>query len=99
MQQGLLLTAVDFVFESDTYMIPALIGSSVDVVGTTDSQRGRQCDKHHVCRDALVIGSHVCFRKARFAWREGVVEYVLEVYSLFDGKDCKVGYLPKHLAV
>ena len=24
---------------------------------------------------------------------------MLEVYSLFDGKDCKVGYFPKHLAV
>ena len=92
MQQGFLLTAVDFVSESDTYMIPSLIGSSVDVVGTTDSQRGCQCDKHYVCVEALVIGSHVCFRKARFSWREGVVEDVLEVNSLFDGKDCKVGY-------
>ena len=93
------MTTVDFVSESDTYKIPLLICSSVDVVGTTDSQRGRQCDKHYVCGEALVIGSHVCFRKARFAWREGVVEDVLEVYSWFDGKDCKVGYLPKHSAV
>ena len=59
MQQGLLLTAVDFVSKSVTYMIPLLIGSSMDVVGTTDSQRGRQCDKHYVCGEALVIGSHV----------------------------------------
>ena len=89
MQQGLLLTAVDFASESDTYMILALIGSRVDIVGTTDSQHRRQCDKHYVCGEALVIGSHVCFLKAQFAWREGVVEDVLEVYSSFDGKDCK----------
>ena len=68
----MLLTAIDFVSKSDTYMIPLLIGSSVDVLGTADSQRGRQCDKHYVCGEALVIGSHVFFRKARFAWREGM---------------------------
>ena len=60
---------------------------------------GPQCDKHYVCGEALVIGSHVCFSKARFSWREGFVDNVLEVYSLFDGKDCKVGYLRKDLAV
>jgi len=80
-------------------MNPALIGSSVDVVGTTDNQRGRQCDKHLVCGEALVVGSYVFFRKTQFAWRAGVVEGVLEVYFSFDGNDCKVGYLLKHLAV
>jgi hypothetical protein len=79
-------------------MNPTLIGSSVDVVGTTDNQRGRQCDKHLVCGEALVVGSYVFFRRAQFAWRAGVVEDVLEVYSSFDGNDCKVGYLLKHLA-
>jgi len=42
---------------------------------------------------------YVFFRKTQFAWRAGVGVYVLEVYSSFDGNDCKVGYLPKHLAV
>ena len=46
-----------------------LIGSSVHVVGTTDNQRGRQCDKHLVCGEALVVGSYVFFRRAQFAWR------------------------------
>ena len=79
MHQGLFLGAVDFVSKSDTYMNPNLIGTCVDVVGTTDCQRGRQCDKHPVCGEALAVGSHVCFRKTQFAWREGVVEDVLEV--------------------
>lgn len=65
-------------------MNPTLIGSSVDVVGTTDNQRGRQCDKHLVCGEALVVGSYVFFRRAQFAWRAGVVEDVLEVYSSFE---------------
>jgi len=64
-----------------------LIGSSVDVVGTTDNQRGCQCDKHLVCGEALVVGSYVFFRRAQSAWRAGVVEDVLEVYSSFDGND------------
>ena len=80
-------------------MNPTLIGSSVDVVGTADNERGRTCDKHPVCGEALVVGSYVFFRKTQFAWRAGVVEDVLEVFSSFDGNDCKVGYLPKHLAV
>ena len=46
-------------------MNPALIGSSVDVVGTTYNQRGLQCDKHLVCGEALVVGSYVFFRKTR----------------------------------
>jgi hypothetical protein len=41
----------------------------------------------------------VCFRKTRFAWRDGKGENVLEVYFLKEGlQTCKVGYLGKHLA-
>ena len=79
---------------------PDLIGSEVEVVGTTETQRGRSCAKHRCCGEALVrVGSHVCFRKTRFAWRDGEEEDVLEVIHLEDGlATCKVGYLPKHLA-
>ena len=50
-------------------MNPTLIGSSVDVVGTTDNQHGRQCDKHLVScgEDLIVVGSYVFFRKTQFA--------------------------------
>ena len=81
-------------------MDPDVIGSEVEVVGTTESQRGRSCAKHNCCGEALVrVGTHVCFRKTRFAWRDGEEEDVIEVYFLEDGlATCKVGYLPKHLA-
>ena len=60
----------------------------------------RSCGDHNCCGAVLVrVGSHVCFRKARFAWRDGKEEDVLEVYFLQGGlRTCKVGYLAKHLA-
>ena len=81
-------------------MDPNLVGSQVEVVGTTESQCGRSCRDHNCCGAALLrVGSHVCFRKTRFAWRNGKEEDVLEVYFLEEGlQKCKVGYLAKHLA-
>ena len=97
-----LLDPVLYMVENRGFAIdPDLIGSEVEVVGTTESQRGRSCAKHRCCGEALVrVDSHVCFRKTRFAWRDGEEEEdVLEVYFLEDGlATCKVGYLPKHLA-
>jgi hypothetical protein len=45
------------------------------------------------------VGSYVCFSKARFAWRDGKEENVVEVFHIKEGrKTCKVGYLAKFLA-
>ena len=91
---------VDVVEARGFALDPNLIGSEVDVVGTTKFQRGRSCGDQVCCGTALLhVGSHVCFHKTRFAWRDGAEEDVLEVYFLQDGlRTCKVGYLPKHLA-
>lgn len=100
-KKGCQLDSVLDVVEARGFALdPNLIGSAVEVVGTTESQRGRSCDDHGCCGTALLrVGSHVCFRKTRFAWRDGEEEDVLEVYYLKDGlRTCKVGYLAKHLA-
>ena len=100
MQRKLFVSAMKCVSKSDIYMSPNLIGSSVDVVGTADRQQGRNCAKHPCsCGQALVVGSYICFRKEQFAWQGAGIEDVLVVYSMFEGMECKVGYLPKHLAV
>jgi len=90
---------MDIVEASGAFMDRNIVGSQVDVVGIGESQRGRSCNKHHVCGSQLREGSYVCFRKTRFAWRGGDEEDVLEVFHLGSGiMGCKVGYLPKHLA-
>ena len=98
---GLILNSVLEVVESSgTFVDPNIVGSDVEIVGTGESQRGRSCGEHNVCGNALVRGgSYVCFDKARFAWRDGKEENVVEVFHVKEGrKMCKVGYLAKHLA-
>jgi hypothetical protein len=98
---GCILNSVLEVVESSgTFVDPNIVGSDVEVVGTGESQRGRSCGEHNVCGTALVrVGSYVCFGKARFAWRDGKEENVVEVFHVKEGrKTCKVGYLAKHLA-
>jgi hypothetical protein len=77
-----------------------IAGSNVETVGTGESQRGQSCSEHYVCGTTLVhVGSYVCFGKARFAWRNGKKEDVVEVFHVKEGrKMCKDGYLAKHLA-
>jgi len=59
-----LLDSVWDVVENHRFALdPDLIRSEVEVVGTTESQRGRLCTKHSCCGEALVrVDSHVCFR-------------------------------------
>jgi hypothetical protein len=98
-QNHTLVYAMDIVEASGAFMDRNLVGSHVEVVGIGESQRGRSCNKHRVCRSQLREGSYVCFRKTQFAWRGGDEEDVLEVFHLINGiMGCKVGYLPKHLA-
>ena len=59
---------LDLVEASVLAMDPNLAGSEVEVVGMTESQRGRSCGDYDCCGTALVhIGSHVSFRKTQFA--------------------------------
>ena len=90
---------MDIVEVSGAFMDCNIVRSQVEVVGIGESQRGQSCDQHRICGSQLCKGSYVCFRKTRFAWRGGAKEDVLEVFHLDSGiMDCKVGYLPKHLA-
>ena len=84
---------------SGTFVYPNIVGSDVEVVGTGESQRSRLCSEHYVCGTTLVcVGSYLCFVKARFAWRDGKEEDVVEIFHVEEGwKTCKVGYLAKHL--
>ena len=84
---GCILNSVLEVVESSgTFVDPNIVGSDVEVVGTGESQRGRSCGEHNVCGIALVrMGSYVCFGKARFAWRDGKEENVVEVFHVDEG--------------
>ena len=90
----------DLIQKNGHFMDPNLVGSSVEIVGINESQRGRSCDDHVICGQSLKRGSYVCFCVERFNWRGDKEEDVISVYLLKNGvRTCKVGYLPKHLAV
>jgi hypothetical protein len=94
-----LVSAMDIMEASGPFMDRNIVGSHVDVLGIGESQRERSCNKHCICGSQLREGRYICFRKMRFAWRDGDEEDVLEVFHLDSGiMGCKVGYLPKHLA-
>jgi len=99
---GRIINSVLKVVESSgTFVDPNIVGSDVEVVGTGESQRGRSCGEHNVCGGTALarVGSYVCFGKARFAWRDGKEEDIVEVFHVEEGrKTCKVGYLAQHLA-
>ncbi len=70
-------------------------------MGTGEKQRNStgKLHKEVPCGSQLRVGKFVCFRKNRFAWRNGNDEDVLDVFVVKNGiQGCKVGYLPKHLA-
>ena len=49
---------MDFVSQSNKYMNPDLVGSSVDVVGTAEGQCESSYAKHpETCGEALQVGS------------------------------------------
>ena len=82
--------------------IARVVGTLVDIVGTSAEDRGRSCSRHTCCGHQISKGSVVRFVQERMAWRDqGRVEDVLAVYAVAgDGTtSCKVGFLPLHLAV
>jgi len=94
-----LISAMDIVEASGSFMDRNIVELQVEVVGIGESQQGRSCNKHRVCGSQLCEGSYICFHKTQFAWRGGDEEDVLDVFQLDSGiMGCKVGYLPKHLA-
>jgi hypothetical protein len=90
----------DLIKKNGHFMDPDLVGSSVKIVGINESQRGCSCDDHVVCGQSLKRGSYICFCAEHFNWRGDKEDDVISVYHLKNGvRTCKVGYLPKHLAV
>ena len=100
-EEGMLECALKIIEYSGVFLDHNLIGSQVEVVGTGEKQCNCRCKLHIElpCGSQLCMGSFVCFCKNRFAWFNGKDEDVLEVFVLKNGMlECKVGYLPKHLA-
>jgi hypothetical protein len=79
-----------------------LRGTLVDIVGTETGENGRTCHAHEVCGSQLVPGSKVHIRKEMpISPTTGNKEDCLVAYVVGDGVMtwCKVGYLPRHLAI
>ena len=63
--------------------VTRIIGTMVDVVGTSAEDRGRSCSRHTCCGHQIVKGSVVKVVHERMAWRDqGRVEDVLAVYAV-----------------
>ena len=75
-----------------------LVGTLVDIVGTTANNRGRSCPRHSCCRSQLVERSTVVLRREQLVFRDQGEEDVVAVYLISHGvMTCKVGFLPAHL--
>ena len=79
-------------------MLERLVGTLVDVVGTTANNRGRSCRRHSCCGSQVVERSTVAFRREQLVFRDQREEDVIAVYLISHGvMTCKVGFLPAHL--
>ena len=79
-------------------MLERLVGTLVDVVGTTANNRGRSCPRHSCCGSQVVERSTVVFRCEQLVFRDQREEDVIAVYLISHGvMTCKVGFLPAHL--
>ena len=79
-------------------MLEHLVGTLVDVVGTTANNRGRSCPRHSCCGSQVVERSTVVFRCEQLVFRDQREEDVIAVYLILHGvMTCKVGFLPAHL--
>ena len=79
-------------------VVERLVGTLVDVVGTTATNRGRSCFRHSCCGSQVAEKSTVAFRREQLIFREGREEDVIAVYVVVHGvMMCKVGFLPAHL--
>ena len=79
-------------------VLERLVGSLVDIVGTTANNRGRSCPRHSCCGSQVVERSTVAFRCEQLVFRDQGEEDVVAVYLISHGvMSCKVGFLPAHL--
>ena len=79
-------------------MLERLVGTLVDVVGTTANNRGRSCPRHSCCGSQVVERSTGAFRCKQLVFRDQREEDVVAVYLISHGvMTCKVGFLPAHL--
>jgi hypothetical protein len=79
-------------------MLERLVGTLVDVVGTTANNRGRSCPRHSCCGSQVVERSMVVFRHEQLVFCDQREEDVIAVYLILHGvMTCKVGFLPAHL--
>jgi len=79
-------------------MLDRLVGTLVDIVGTTANNRGRSCPHHSCCRLQVEERSTVAFRREQLVVRDQLEEDVIAVYLIRHGVVmCKVGFLPVHL--
>ena len=79
-------------------MLQHLVGTLVDIVGTTANNRGRSCPRHSCCGSQVVERSTVVFRREQLVFRDQREEDVIAVYLISHGvMTCKVGFLPAHL--
>jgi hypothetical protein len=78
-----------------------LMGTKVDIVETETDENGKACHAHEVCGSQLVPGNKVRFRKETvISPTMGNEEDCLVAYVVGNGvMTCKVGYLPRHLAI
>ena len=75
-----------------------LVGTLVNVVGTTANNRGRSCPRHSCCGSQVGERSTVVFRCEQLVFRNQREEDVVAVYLISQGvMTCKVGFLLAHL--
>ena len=75
-----------------------LVGTLVEVVGTTANNRSHSCPRHSCCGSQVAERSTVMFRREQMVFRDQREEDVITVYLFLHGvMTCKVGFLPLHL--
>ena len=91
-------TTVSTAVPSRRIALEHLVGTLVDIVGTTKNNRGRSCPHHSCCGLQVVEKSTVAFRREQMIFRDRREEDVIAVYLVLHGVlTCKVGFLPAHL--
>ena len=91
-------TTVSITVPNRQIALEHLMGTLVDIVGTTINNRGRSCPHHSCCGLEVVEKSTVAFRREQMVFRDQREEDVIAVYLVLHGVlTCKVGFLPAHL--
>jgi hypothetical protein len=79
-------------------MVERLVGTLVDVVGTTANNRGCTCPCHSCCGMQVSERLQVAFVREQMVFCDSCEEDVIAIYLVLHGvMTCKVGFLPAHL--